>query len=336
MIWYKEQNDNDIVVSTRVRLARNLSKYPFPNAMDSETLEKARTEIENCIINSNSTLSRDFDIYKMAELDDVKKQMLAEKHLISLELLDKKDASVLVNKDECMSVMLMEEDHLRLQVIMGGFKLDEAYELADKVDDVIDENVQYAFDADFGYLTSCPTNTGTGLRASVMMHLPALTMTKSIQRIASSAGGLGIAVRGMYGEGSKAYGALYQISNQVTLGLNEREIIEKVKNIVNQIEEHEKQARKKLLENNKDYIEDKLYRSYGTLKYARSVSSQEAKALISDVLMGKNMGIIDNVSNGLIELMIKSEPAYIEHMSKKRLSAEERDKKRAELIRESI
>lgn len=335
MIWY-EQNDNDIIISTRVRLARNLSKYPFPNAMDKEVKEKVRTELEGCIINSNSTLSKDFEVYHMAELDSVKKQMLAEKHLISLELLKKNDASVLINKDENMSVMLMEEDHLRLQVIMGGFKLDEAYETASKVDDVIDENVQYAFDADFGYLTSCPTNTGTGLRASVMMHLPALTMTNSIQRIASSAGGLGIAVRGMYGEGSKASGSLYQISNQVTLGLTENEIIEKVKNIVNQIAEHEKQAREKLMENNRDYIEDKLYRSYGILKYARSISSEEAKTLISDVLMGKNMGIIENINNSLIELMIKSEPAYIEHMAKKRLTPEERDKQRAELIREKI
>ena len=335
MIWYKEQTDNDIVVSTRVRLARNLSKYPFPNAMDSEALKNAREEIENAVMNSNSTLAKDFTVYHMDKADDVTKQMLAEKHLISPDLLKKKESSVLINKDESMSVMLMEEDHLRMQVIMGGFKLDEAYETASKVDDVIDENVQYAFDADFGYLTSCPTNTGTGLRASVMMHLPALTMTNSIQRIASSASGFGIAVRGMYGEGSKAYGSLYQISNQVTLGLSEKEIIEKVKNIVNQIAEHENQARKKLIENNKDYIEDKLWRSYGTLKYARSVSSQEAKALISDVLMGKNMGII-KIDNNLIELMIMVEPAYIEHMEQKRLSPEERDKKRAELIRKNL
>lgn len=336
MIWYKEKNDNDIIVSTRVRLARNLSKYPFPNAMNKETLKKAREEIENCIVNSNSTLSKDFKIYNMLDLEDTDKKMLAEKHLVSFELLDNKEASVLINKDENMSVMLMEEDHLRLQVIMGGFKLDEAYETANRVDDVIDENVQYAFDADFGYLTSCPTNTGTGLRASVMMHLPALTMTNSIQRIISSAGGLGIAIRGMYGEGSKAYGSLYQISNQVTLGLNEKEIIEKVKNIVNQIAEHEKQARKKLLENNRDYIEDKIYRAYGTLKYARTISSKEAKALISDVLMGKNMGII-NVDNGeLIELMIMVEPAYIEHMANKKMSPDQRDKKRAELIRDAI
>lgn len=336
MIWYKEKNDNDIVVSTRVRLARNLSKYPFPNAMNKETIKKAREEIENCIMNSNSTLSKDFKIYNMLDLEDTDKKMLAEKHLISFDLLDNKDSSVLINKDENMSVMLMEEDHLRLQVIMGGFKLDEAYETANRVDDVIDENVQYAFDADFGYLTSCPTNTGTGLRASVMMHLPALTMTNSIQRIISSAGGLGIAIRGMYGEGSKAYGSLYQISNQVTLGLTEKEIIEKVKNIVNQIAEHEKQARKKLLENNRDYIEDKIYRAYGILKYARTISSKEAKALISDVLMGKNMGIIDIDNGELIELMIMAEPAYIEHMSKKKLSPDQRDKKRAELIRDAI
>ena len=303
MIWYKEQNDNDIVVSTRVRLARNLSKYPFPNAMDSEILKNAREEIESSIMNSNSTLSKDFAAYRMDETDDVTKLMLAEKHLISPDLLKKKEASVLINKDESMSVMIMEEDHIRMQVIMGGFKLDEAYELADKVDDVIDENVQYAFDADFGYLTSCPTNTGTGLRASVMMHLPALTMTKSIQRIASSASNLGIAVRGMYGEGSKAHGSLYQISNQVTLGLSEKEIIEKVKNIVNQIAEHEQQARKRIIDNNKDYIEDKIWRSYGTLKYARSISSKEAIELISDVLMGKNMGIIET-GNNFIELMI--------------------------------
>lgn len=335
MIWYKEQNDNDIVVSTRIRLARNLSKYPFPNAMNSETAKKARQEIEDAIMKSNSVLSKEFFVTHMEDADAVAKQMLAEKHLISRDLLDKKDSSVMINKDENMSIMLLEEDHIRMQVIMGGLKLDEAYELASKVDDVIDENLQYAFDEEFGYLTACPTNTGTGLRASVMMHLPALTMTNSIQRIASSAGGLGIAVRGMYGEGSKGYGSLYQISNQVTLGLSEKEIIEKVKNIVSQIEEHEKQARKKLLEQNRDYLEDKLWRSYGTLKFARAMSSNEAKALISDVLMAKNMGIIKNDDN-LIELMIMAEPAYIEHMEKKRLSPEERDKKRAELMREKI
>ena len=333
MIWYKQKNDNDIVVSTRIRLARNLSKYPFPNAMNTETAKKACTEIQKAILESNSTLANDFNLYKIDDISPIEKTVLAEKHLISRELTEKPEACVMVSKDESMSIMLMEEDHIRIQVIMGGLKLDEAFETASRVDDVIDENVQYAFDKDFGYLTSCPTNTGTGMRASVMMHLPALTMTDNISRIISSASNLGIAVRGLYGEGSKAYGNLYQISNQVTLGLTEKEIIEKVKNIVSQIAEHEKEARKKLLENNKNYIENKVWRSYGILKYARSIDSKEAKALISDVIMAKNMGIINDIKENLTELEILTEPASIEADSAKRLTPEERDIRRAELIR---
>lgn len=336
MIWYKQKNDNDIVVSTRIRLARNLSKYPFPNAMNPETAKKACAEIQKAILESNSTLANDFNLYKIDDISPIEKTVLAEKHLISRELTEKPEACVMVSKDESMSIMLMEEDHIRIQVIMGGLKLDEAFETASRVDDVIDENVQYAFDKDFGYLTSCPTNTGTGMRASVMMHLPALTMTDNISRIISSASNLGIAVRGLYGEGSKAYGNLYQISNQVTLGLTEKEIIEKVKNIVSQIAEHEKEARKKLLENNKNYIENKVWRSYGILKYARSIDSKEAKALISDVIMAKNMGIINDINENLTELEILTEPASIEADSAKRLTPEERDIRRAELIRSKL
>ena len=336
MIWYKQENNNDIVVSTRVRLARNLSKYPFPNALSTENAKKACKEIQKAILESNSTLANDFNVYNISDISPIEKTVLAEKHLISRELTEKPEACVMVSKDENMSVMLMEEDHIRIQVILGGLKLDEAYETASRVDDVIDENVQYAFDNDFGYLTSCPTNTGTGMRASVMMHLPALTMTDNISRIISSASSLGIAVRGLYGEGSKAYGNLYQISNQVTLGLTEKEIIEKVKNIVNQIAEHEKEARKKLLENNRSYIENKVWRSYGILKYARSVDSKEAKSLISDVIMAKNMGIINDIKVNLTELEILTEPASIEADSKKQLTPDERDIKRAELIRSKL
>lgn len=336
MIWYKQKNDDDIVVSTRVRLARNLAKYPFPNAIGKEAAKKATSEIEKSISESNSTLANDFNVYKISEISDIDKTVLAEKHLISRELLEKPEGAAMVSKDESMSIMLMEEDHIRIQVILGGYRLDGAFETANRVDDVIDENLQYAFDADFGYLTSCPTNTGTGLRASVMMHLPALTMTDNISRIISSASNFGIAVRGLYGEGSKAYGCLYQISNQVTLGLSEKEIIDKVKNIVNQIAEHEREARKKLYENNKDYIEDRLWRSYGTLKYARKITSKEAKALISDVIMGKNMGIINGIKENLIELGIMTEPASIEAEAKQQLTPEQRDIKRAEIIRNRL
>ena len=335
MIWYKE-NNNDIIISTRIRLARNLSKYPFPNALNPEQAKEASELIEKSISNSNSTLAKNFKTYHIKDITEVEKQVLAEKHLISPELLNKKDASVMVSKDESMSIMLMEEDHIRLQVILGGFELEKAYDLASKVDDVIDENAKYAFDDEFGYLTSCPTNTGTGLRASIMMHLPALTLTDNMSRIISSAGSLGIAVRGLYGEGSKAYGCLYQISNQVTLGLSENEIIEKVKNIVNQISDREREAREKLMQNNKDFLEDKLWRAYGTLKYARSISSQEAKALISDCLMGKNMGIINDIDENLIELMILCEPASVESRAQKRMTPEQRDKERASIIRKAL
>ena len=336
MIWYEETTNDDIIVSTRVRLARNLEKYPFPNSMTKEQLSDATKEIEAGIFDSNPTLSKIFKTYHIDKTTDVEKKMLFEKHLISPDLLKKPDSAVMISNDDKMSIMLMEEDHIRLQVILGGFNLDEAYELANKVDDVIDEHIKYAFDDDFGYLTSCPTNTGTGLRASVMMHLPALTITNNISRIISSAGNLGIAVRGLYGEGSKAYGNLYQISNQITLGLSELEIIEKVKNIVNQIKDLEKDARDKLIKTNKDYLEDKFFRALGTLKYARSMTSSEAKTLISDVIMAKNMGIIDDISENLFKLMIMTEPAVIEHKAGKPLSPEERDKERAKYLRETL
>lgn len=336
MIWYKEKNDNDIIISTRVRLARNLKNYPFPALLSDVGAKQATDIIEKAILDSNSTLAKEFEIYHISDIGAVDKKMLFEKHLISPDLLKKPNASVMLSKDDCMSIMLMEEDHIRLQVILGGFKPDEAYEIANRVDDVIDENVEYAFDKDFGYLTSCPTNTGTGLRVSVMMHLPALTLTNNIQKIISSAGNLGIAVRGLYGEGSNADGGLYQISNQVTLGISEKEIVEKVKNIVGQIEKSEKEVRQKLLENNRTYIEDKVWRAYGTLKYARSITSSEAKTLISDCLMGKNMGIIDSIGENLIELMILASPAALEEKAQKTLAPEERDRNRAQLLRTAL
>jgi protein arginine kinase len=330
MIWY-QNNNNDIAVSTRIRLARNIDGVPFPNALKdtAETTEK----IKNSILNSNSTLGRDFDFIDLDKMSDTDKQSLAEEHLISPQMLNGKGKSVLINKDKTMSIMLMEEDHIRLQIIKSGLAIDEAYEIADKVDDVIEESVTYAFDEEFGYLTACPTNAGTGLRASVMLHLPALTMTDNINRVISSAANIGIAVRGLYGEGTRAYGNLYQFSNQITMGLSEREILDKLKNVVNQIIEMEKKARTSLLTQNKDQIEDKLFRSYGTLKYARTISSSEAKSLLSDVMLGQNLGIIPK--DGKItplECMVKISPSLIGAS----LAPAERDHKRADFIRDNI
>ena len=332
MIWYKN-NNSDIVVSTRIRLARNVDKTPFPNAL--KDTKEVTEKIKNAVLGGNSTLAKDFDFIDLDNTPLIRKQELAEEHLISPVMCEGEGKSVMISKDRTMSIMLMEEDHIRLQIIKDGFALDEAYSLASKVDDVIEENITYAFDNDFGYLTACPTNTGTGMRASVMMHLPALTMTENINRVISSAGSLGIEVRGLYGEGTKAYGNLYQISNRITLGLSESQVIEKLTNVVNQIVDMETKARNMLKEKNYDVIADRLFRSYGTLKYARSVSSSEAKSLLSDVMLGQSLGIIPKESKiAPLECMVLSEPALV--CDGKELSPNERDKKRAELIRNNI
>ena len=330
MIWYKEKNNDDIIISTRVRLARNLKNYPFPALLSEAGAKQATDIIEKAILDSNSTLAKEFEIYHISDIGAVDKKMLFEKHLISPDLLKKPNASVMLSKDDHMSIMLMEEDHIRLQVILGGFKPDEAYELANRVDDVIDENVQYAFDADFGYLTSCPTNTGTGLRASVMMHLPALTLTNNIQKIISSAGNLGIAVRGLYGEGSNADGCLYQISNQVTLGISEKNAIENLKTITGQIIKKEEKSAELP---DKTKLQDVVFRSYGLLSNARLLTNDELLGNLSNVILGERLGIIKNMNNVNFALMFKTQPATL---SLAVGNSENLDYKRAEIVRNTL
>lgn len=332
MIWYNDLNDG-IVISSRIRLARNLDKTPFPASLKDKA--GVTKKLQNSIIESNSTLSKDFELYELDKKTQEEKMKLLEEHLISPQMMEGSGRSVMINKNRTMSIMFMEEDHIRLQVIMGGCCPDEAYDLADKVDDVIEESLTYAFDEKFGYLTACPTNAGTGLRASVMMHLPGLVMTGNIGRILQSVSGVGIAVRGLYGEGTNSEGCLYQISNQITMGLTEREILDKLKGVVNKLSEMETQAREILKKNHNDELENKLFRSYGILKYARSISSAEAKTMLSDVMLGQNMGIIKcDGKMTPIELMVKTAPSVI--MEGKELSPDERDKARARMIRENI
>jgi protein arginine kinase len=328
MIWYKDNNE-DIVISTRIRLARNIDSVPFPASLKNK--EEYAKKIRESLSNSNSTLAGEFEYINLDEMPYGDKLRLAEEHLISPQMLDGEGREVMISKDKTMSVMIMEEDHIRLQIIKSGMALEEAYELADKVDDVMEESITYAFDEEFGYLTACPTNAGTGMRASVMMHLPALTMTNNMNRIISSVNNLGVEVRGLYGEGTKAEGNLYQISNRITMGLSEKEILEKLESVVKQIEEMEKKARTALGEQGS--IEDRVYRSLGTLKYARSISSSEAKSLLSDVMLGQNMGILPKVGKMTpTECMVKSAPSFIGS----ELSPTERDKKRAEMLRENV
>lgn len=328
MIWYKENNP-DIVISTRVRLARNLDGVPFPDTLGDKT--GAIKKIKDAVFNSNSTLSSDFK--EIGSLSEDEKRKLSEMHLISPEMIVKKDCDCLINKDETMSIMIMEEDHIRQQVILGGYKLDEAYELCDKVDDVLSESLNFAFDEKLGYLTACPTNIGTGMRASVMLHLPALVMTGNINRVVSLADNVSIAVRGYYGEGSSSDGSFFQISNKITTGASEKEIIERVKNVTEQIISLEKQSREALVKNNENELSDKVYRSYGILKYSRKISSKEAISLLSDVLLGRNLGIIKETGKiSVMECIVGASPANIGM----NYTPIERDVRRAEFLRNNI
>lgn len=329
MIWYKD-NDN-IVISSRIRLARNLDDTPFPNALQDK--KKTAERIKDAILKTEKTA--DFKEYNMGTLSGNAKIALSEEHMISPQLANSKDSIAFINSDKNVSLMVMEEDHIRLQVIMGGYSLDEAYSKANEIDDALQETLSFSFDEELGFLTACPTNTGTGLRASVMLHLPGLMMTDNISRIASSAGKLGIAVRGFYGEGSQAEASFYQISNQITAGESEEDIIKRVKNIVDQIINLEKQARESLLKEQNTAFCEKIYRSYGILKYTHSISSKEAKTYLSDVLLGQNMGIIKE--RGLLspmECIVRTEPGMLS--GSEDLTPQERDSKRAEIIRNNI
>lgn len=252
MAWFfSKSSDEGIVLTSRIRLARNINGIPFPHLMDKETAEKVIDDIKSSILDSNSAISRDFDVIKLSEINQNQMLSMVEKHLISNDLINNRDISaVMVNKDNNVSIMINEEDHIRLQVIYPGFKLKEAFDMASKIDDLIEERITYAYDTKLGYLTSCPTNVGTGLRASVMLHLPALTMTKNINNIITTINQVGLTIRGLYGEGSNALGNVYQISNQITLGLSEEEIINNLIAVTKKIVEKEKKAREILLENN--------------------------------------------------------------------------------------
>ncbi len=328
MIWYKD-NDSDIIISTRIRLARNIARVPFPASLKDKS--ESVLKIKKAILDSCSTLSKEFDFLEVDSMEEKDIDFLREEHLISPQITKGKGQAILLNKDKTMSIMLMEEDHIRLQIIEAGNKLNEAYEIASKVDDIIEESIEYAFDENFGYLTACPTNAGTGLRASVMLHLSALTQTNNINTIISQASALGIEVRGLYGEGTKAYGNMYQISNRITMGLSEGDILKKLSDVVLQIVEAEKKARTLMSEKNGDYIKNKVLRSYGILKYAHMIESSEARELISDVILGQNMGIIEKSRVSPIEMLVKIAPSVVGGDT-----PTQRDTKRAQYIKESI
>lgn len=335
--WMTSDGEHsDIVMATRVRLARNMRGYLFPIASNEDEALAVDKMVVGALLDAES--GDTYSYLKMSELSQLDREVLVEKHLISPQLAHpERPGAVMLSEDETVSIMVNEEDHVRIQCIYPGLQLEEAYKQADAVDDVLEKELPYAFDEEFGYLTSCPSNTGTGMRASVMMHLPALTMTKQIERIIPAISRLGLVVRGSYGEGSKALGNIYQVSNQVTLGKTEQEILEELENITSRLIGHEKQSRKTLMEKSKTALEDRLFRSLGTLVYARLLQTGEAARCLSDVRLGIDLGLIDNVDVSIMnELMIFMQPGFLQQYAKTELTQEERDIFRAKLFRERL
>ena len=292
--WYEDSLDTDIVVSSRIRLARNYKKYPFSVKLSLPQAEKMIEETKKILLEGNTVLSREFEYISVFNNKPVNKRAMMESHVISPELVRKTSpCGVLVRNDESISIMVNEEDHLRIQSMAAGMNLYKAWDLADKIDNVLEESIEYAFDEALGYLTSCPTNVGTGMRASYMLHLPALEWSGQLQNILQAIGKLGFTVRGLYGEGTKAEGSYYQISNQITLGQSESEIIDNLDTVTMQIVEQEKTIRERILKDRKIEFVDKIYRSYGIIKYAKVLTTKEAMTYLSDIKMGYEMGILN-------------------------------------------
>ena len=327
---------NDVVISTRIRLARNLKDFPFPCKLNSQGREKVIEKVRDAVKKSNSPVASDFSFIRMSELTSSQSVSLVEKRLVSPEFISDTDGrALLISKDECFSIMINEEDHIRLQVITKGLSLEQAYDTADKLDTLLDENLDFAFDEKLGYLTQCPTNLATGMRASVMLHLPALEKSRAINRIAGNLSKLGLTIRGAHGEGTEPKGALYQLSNQVTLGISEKAAIENLKNITEQLIAQENQARERLCASID--IQDAISRSLGILRSALVISHDEALKLLSNVRLGIVSKQITDVSTETIDkLMLAVEPATLTVALNKNLSAHDRDIERAKLIRAEL
>ena len=329
---------NDVAISSRVRLARNLEAYPFTTRMSRVQGAEILERVKKAMFDGGEMSGYGFTYFDLQSIMPLDKQLLVEKHLISPEFAENSvNRAAVINKDESISIMVNEEDHLRLQCIYTGMRLEEAWKLCNTLESSLDEKLGFAFDKSYGYLTCCPTNTGTGIRASVMLHLPALSMTGYIKGILETCGKIGVAVRGAYGENSEAAGDMFQISNQVTLGQTEEEIISGISNITSQISGQEKMLRIELYRQNPLRFEDRIFRSLGLLQNARLISSEESLKHMSDVRLGVIMGLLKGMElEDLNELMLMIQPAHMQKLSGEQLKPDERDHKRAELIRRKL
>ena len=329
--WYIGEGDhNDIVISTRVRLARNIADYPFPSRLDNKSKIKINELVRDAIADREHLQYTELKTLTRAQIVS-----LAERHLISPEFASSSDGRALLMSDnEDVSIMLCEEDHIRLQVMKPGLNLSEAYEIADRIDNEINETLKYAFDEKLGYLTQCPTNLGTGMRASVMLHLPALGRQGKMNTLAMTVSKLGLNIRAAYDENGSALGSLYQLSNRVSLGISEKAAIENLKSITLQLATQERAARKEMAEN--IAVQDEVYRAYGILKSARILPIEEFMNLISSVRLGKVLDILDTDIKTINELMVSMQSATINAFVGRTLEKDERDIERARIVREKL
>ena len=338
--WFETVgNHSDIVISSRIRLARNLVNYPFCGRLTEEQEQQLKTEIKNALekinLGDNSLTFTD-----AGQLSENEGMSMVENHIVSPDFLQNKNAMLALSKDDSVSIMINEEDHIRIQVLAAGLDLEKALETANKIDDVLDESLEYAFDDQLGFLTACPSNLGTGLRASVMLHIPALEKAGALTKMSGTISKLGLTLRGTYGEGSKAQGSIYQLSNQITLGISEEQAVKNLHEITLQIIDKEREARKALVKNEK--FVDQIYRCYGVLKYAKLISTEEFFDLMSYIKIGISEEILipeiaeQVTTQKLNYLLSQVGSATICQNAKQDLSPEQRDSVRAKIIQEIL
>ncbi len=335
--WLRgEGPHSQIVVSSRVRLARNLKAHSFPGwAKKTERLqilEAIKPQVEEL-----PEMNDAYSVYSQ-DLTALEKQVLVERHLISREHAAKgMGSAVVMNRKQTLSIMINEEDHLRMQAIRSGLQLKSVFKMIDKVDSALEEKLDFAFHSRLGYLTACPTNVGTGMRASAMVHLPGLVLSEQINQVIQAVNKIGLAVRGLYGEGTEALGNFFQVSNQTTLGEKEEDIIHRLHKVIEQIIEHEQNARQILLQKKPNTLLDNVGRGYGILRHAYSMSSKEALNLLSFIKLGIDLSFFPEACRQPVdELFIETQPAHLQKGSTQKLAADERDFLRAQLIRDKL
>jgi protein arginine kinase len=328
--------ESDIVISSRIRLARNLADFPFISRAAGTDRAEIERALKACVV--KATQNRELQYVDVNKLPGLDRQFLVERQLISREHAEAEGArGVAIDPREQVSLMINEEDHLRIQVMHSGLDLISAWEEINGIDDAVESCVTYAYSEKLGYLTACPTNVGTGMRVSVMLHLPALVITRQIDKVFRSLQKISLAVRGLYGEGSQAMGDFYQISNQITLGRSETDLVKQVSDVVPVIIDYERQARSFLVRESQETLHDRVSRAYGILRNAQTISSEETMHLLSSVRMGVNLGLIEDLAIPTVnELFIYTQPAHLQKLRGAELGTADRNIERARYLRRHL